>query len=78
MAGTAGGMRHDHDLGNAQLIDRYNEAAHGGVPGGGNYRTGVLDNLGIAIAKAEGLLQEYGQARVHAAPRPASCPGTCR
>ena len=65
VAGTAGGVGNDHDFRDAQFIDGDDEASHGGIPGGGNDGTGILDDLGVAVFQAQGILEQDGQARVH-------------
>ena len=66
VAGAAGGMGDDHDLPDTQFIHGDDEAPHRGIPGRGNHRPGVLDDLGVPVPESEGVLQEDGQARVHA------------
>ena len=67
VAGSAVVVCHHHDLFHAQLVDGNDEAPHGGVPGRGNYCSGVLDNLSVPVLKAQCIGQKEGQSRIHTA-----------
>ena len=51
---AAVGVADDHHLVDAQFVDRHEQAAHRAVEGVGDRAAGVLDDLHVAVAQAEG------------------------
>ena len=67
VACSAGCVGDHHDLGHSKFIDGHNEAPHGGVPWRRDHRTGVLDDLRVAVPQAQRVLEEDREPCVHAA-----------
>ena len=63
---AAFGMAYYHDLGNAQLVYGDEQAAHRTVEGACNGRSGILDDLHVAVSQAERRGQKLDQTGIHA------------
>ncbi len=66
VAGTAMRVCHDHDVGNAQLVDGNDEATHGRIECRYDESSRVFDYLGIAVLQSESSREQLGKACVHA------------
>ena len=66
VAGAAVAVCHDHDLLNSQLVDGDDEAAHGGVEGGDDESSCVLDDFSVSVLQSEGGRQQFRKPCVHA------------
>jgi hypothetical protein len=67
VAGAAAGVSDDHNLLDSKLVDSDDDTTHSGVERGDDETAGVLDNLSVAVAKAESLREQFSQTCIHTA-----------